>query len=90
MTNLTKLANRVYEKDSRLKHFLYKYEFQGIVKKIFEEVKQISLEELDTCRISNFGIFSPKKYSGISPLNKKPYNTTTINFKLHKKYRIKG
>lgn len=90
MANIRNLSNRIYEKDSRLKHFLHKYEFQGIVKKIFEEIKQMTLEEKDTLYISNLGKFYPKNRKGITPFNKKPYDTTTLDLKLYKRFKIKN
>ncbi|WP_086290493.1 hypothetical protein [Campylobacter devanensis] len=89
MANIKNLANRIYENDTMLKHFLHKYEFQGIMKKIFEEIKQITLEEKDTLYIGNLGKFYLKNHKGITPFNKKPYDTTTLGFKLYKRYKIK-
>ncbi|WP_086302595.1 hypothetical protein [Campylobacter vicugnae] len=89
MADIRNLSNRVYEKDSRVKYFLCRYEFQNIVKSIFEEIKQITLEEKDTLYIGNLGKFYTKNRKGISPFNKKPYDVTTLNFKLYKRYKIK-
>lgn len=89
MADLRNLSNRIYEKNSKVKYFLCKYEFQDILKEIFEEIKEITLKEGDTLYIGNLGKFYPKNRKGITPFNKKPYDTTTLDLKLYKRFRIK-
>lgn len=89
MANIRNLANRVYEKHHSIMHLMHKYEFQNLVKDIFEEIKEITLKEGDTLYIGNLGKFYLKNRKGVTPFNKKPYDITTLDLKLYKRFRIK-